>query len=521
MTLERPAYTVEVGSYTAGWEFSATHGLLQPDLETHPVQIADGLTLTWGYDPNAYIGQLVPAQASFSLICPSDQVPEVAPGDLVYVRLYRLGSDGEFPIPYMLFEGVLDDPVAVPSAYNPLNRRGVRLNLIATDLVTLIAEALVDDSETWPEEGITVHRLPRIAYGAGFNLVTWLGYNMATALGPISVANRSALTLVNEVLASLYLGSQQLVLRARHRAAALFPEAGGLEIIGDPDSPVTFLLDRLGTFSLAQTPYQLVLVPVGIGFTNRVTRERRTGPISELAGGLVLDACDVLLDPVVYRKSRAAAINQVKLIGLNDAGEDISVTASYPDLVKERGANTREVRSQALLSSPTLNTEQVVGSYLPDRGSASPTWAPDTFVLTTKNMTDDELDAYTPKLFPHIQAAILADSAPIQIPVAILDVAQRYYPLTPAQADLGGDRVEITGTLIGGTFQILDGELTFTGTVRNESLRPEPGVVGGSVSYQDLKDSDDFDVTQFHDVVPDDQHIDPNLSYADFRLIGI
>lgn len=529
MTLTRPAYQVTVGSYSKGWEYTVTAGELVDELnpldpDYAPVQLVDGLRLTWGYDPQQYIGQLVPATCSFALVAPSYELPLVDPGDHVWIHLDRPGPGVDELIPYVHLDGVLaDDPVVTPTGDEA---RGVMLSMIATDLVVSIAEVLIDDPNPWPIEGIVFDRLPRIATIGGFNIALHPLYNLATALGVVTVSNRAALGLVGDVLGSLYQGGQQLVLRAVREPYTDLPDAGDM-YVGDETSPVTFLLDRLGVEARMQTPYQLTTIGGVYDIAGTYTsKERRAGNLSELDGGVIIDACDLERDPTSWRKSRADATNQVKLVGLDAAGNEASIVDGYPDLIKTHGANTRVVQTQAYVTDPALNTDEAFGVYLPDRTAAVPSWSIDSFVLRTKHMSDAELDDYAPRFYPHVQGRDLTTAGLLQIPLAILGIAPGYTPVDPGgSSGYGhGDPVDVQGTLIGATFTISKGELTIAGAVRNEVLRPavdvESSVVDGALTYAELAGSPTYASTAYR-AGGATRRIDPRITYRDMTLIGL
>lgn len=548
-------WTLEVTNHTKGWTHS-TYGGKQdtPNLSpADPIVIQQPFKGSWGWSdyPSGWLPRTVQLElraysaAAFEADAPCD------PGDLIDAHLFHAyvpasgpGAGVERHNSWFRCVGFLDEPEAAQ------DDRGLVVKLSAADPLARLAEVAVDDPNPWPAESLGA-RLQRIADAARINLVTRHAFDNLATMGPVTVNNKGALPLLQECLAGAQtaVGGKQLVLRGTVgdlEHTTLFDQTDfDSYIVGDPPAfeldsggfshgvvKQAYVIDLVGRDSTMTAPYILTAArdlgapgaPVGAGLYV-TTRTPRGDLWAASSGGAALPASDVLREGTAWVKSRAQAINQVKLVGVDAAGEEKSVLAQYADLVRADGPSTRVVQTQRLIDA---GAAAVAVGLLPDRATAVPDWTADQFTLTTRDMSADELSAYSRELFPGDPGL-----SGMQIPLAIVGVDDL--------AALTGD--DLSGILEGATVQIAKrGQLEIVGQLRSEVLRAS-GLGTNLVSYADLRaeqvdnmpgitwasfgyHSDDavpyqgsdrtFDASQAH---PSFGH--RNLSYRDYRLIGV
>lgn len=545
------AWTLRVENYTKGWSLETYAGEPAPaDFAPGDVVLTDPFKGTWGWSdyPNGW----QPRTADFELRAATARDVQqlgVDPGDLFDVHLFREfnGLHGLTVNTWHRCVGYLDEPEASATG------RGVAVKLGVSDPLALLAEVPVDSAGVaWPQESLGA-RLARIAAAAGINIASRSAFSALATMGPVTPSNKGALAMLQECLAGVLYNGAQLVLRG---------SVGGIEVpelfeqidwdvlyVGnDPmyvldettgtsssagNKPV-FWIATVGHISHMSAPYVLTAAhdlgapgaPAGVGLY--VATRTPIGDLWEVAGGAALSAGDVLRDGTTWVKSRASAINQVKLVGVNAAGDEASVVAQYTDLVASDGPSTRTVQTQRLIDA---GAPAVAAALLPDRSTAVPDWTADAFTFTTRDLTPDELDAYSSRLYPDTDTAA-APPAGMQVPVAIVGVDET--------AALTGN--DLSGVMQGATVQVTRGVLSILGQLRNELLRPS-GTKTNLVSYADLRTEVVYNVPAiswsafgYHsdDAVPytgSDKTFDADqahasfghvqLTYRDLRLIGV
>lgn len=546
------AWTCRVTNVTKGWTLETWAGKSDtPQLSpADPVVLQAPYKGTWGWSD--YPIGWTPRQAQLDVRCYSaqalDDLGGVDPGDLVDAWLfheYMGGHTGTTLVQNTWHRavGYLDDPEVRQDS------RGIVVSLAVVDPLARLAQTVVDDPNPWPQESLGA-RLDRIAQAAKINLVSKAAYANAATMGPITVSNQGALPLLQACLDGVQVNGEQLVLRGtvgelEHAglgdqttydktysgddpAWLVNPVTLGTQLL--PGKPA-YWISTVSRISTMAAPFVLVAAHdlgapgAAPGAGLYVAQREPIGDLWTVSGGAALDADDVLREGTTWVKSREAAINQVKLVGLDAAGAEKSVVAQYSDLVKSDGPWTRTVQTQRLIDAGAL---AVATALLPDRATASPDWAAELFTFTTKALSANELHTYSGRLFPK------GDYIPtMELPVAIVGVATR-------GAVTGAD---LSGVLQGATVQIdASGVLSILGQLRNIVLRPS-GLKTNLVSCADLRSesaendpslawatfgyhSDDavpytgsdrtFDASQAH---PSFGH--EVLSYRDFRLIGV
>lgn len=541
------AWTLDVHNWSKGWTLSTYAGKTDtPPLDAaHPVVLEQPYKGSWSWSdyPNGW----TPRQATVQVRCLSaaalDAMGGVDPGDLVDAWLYHEQNTihGVVKKTWHRCLGYLDDPEASQDG------RGLVLKLAVVDPLARLSETPVDDANPWPSESLGA-RLSRIAVAARINIVSLAAYANLATMGPATVNNQGALQLLQSCLAGVQTAAgEQLVLRG---TVAELEETGlGDQVlfdtfyVGQPPGllvdPVSGLsqmypgvpcywIDTVGRKSEMDAAYQLTaahdLISGGGGAGLWVTQRTPVANLYAVEGGAALDAGHVLRDTTTWVKSRSTAINQVKLVGVDAAGEEKSVVAQWSDLVASDGPSTRTVQTARLIDA---GAAAAAAGLLPDRATSVPDWTADAFTFTTRGLTLNELHGYSDKLFP---AGVQA--AGMQIPVAIVGV-------DPTAALTGPD---LSGVLEGATVQVADGGvLSVVGQLRNEVLRPS-GTKSNLVSYADLRTknaapgtglpwstftyhSDDavpylgtdrtWDASQAHPSFGHEQ-----LTYRDLRLIG-
>lgn len=544
-------WTCEVTNYTKGWTFTTYAGKSDtPQLSpADPVVLQAPYKGSWGWSD--YPAGWTPRQAQLDLRVYSAQALEamggVDPGDLVDAHLFheQLRSVTFGPVVRKSWHrvvGYLDDPEVKQ------DDRGLVVSLAVVDPLARLAEVVVDDPNPWPAESLGA-RLNRIAQAAGINIVSKSAYAAAATLGPVTVSNQGALPLLQATLDGVLSGGKQLVLRGtvgelEHAGLGdqvdfdttysgadpvwlVDPATLGTSLY--PGKPV-YWISTVTRVSTMQAPFvltaahDLLAPPAAPGTGLWVAQRTPIANLADVSGGAALDADDVLREGTAWIKSRSTAINQVKLVGLDAAGEEKSVVAQYTDLVRADGPSTRVVQTHRLIDAGAL---AAATALLPDKATASPDWSADQFTFTTKALTAAEVRAYATTLFPYVHTADMT------LPIAIVGVATR-------GAVTGAD---LSGVLEGATVQVdAKGVLSVIGQLRNEVLRPS-GSKTNLVSYSELRTetadnaptiawstfgyhSDDavpytgtdrtFDASQAH---PSFGH--EVLSYRDFRLIGV
>lgn len=488
------AWTLELENITKGWQLTTWAGKSDSELTpANPLLIQAPFKGSWAWGD--YPQGWQPRQAQVEVRALSAAALEagapVDPGDLVDVWLYHEANTdhGIRKFTWHRVTGYLDDPEALQ------DDRGLVVKLAAVDPLARLAEVPVDDPDNpWPAENLGT-RLSKIAQLAGINIITKASWNVGTTLGPVTVNNKSALQLLHECLAGVLINDSHLVLRGTigdREWSQLFDlvtydtfyfgddtvwkvdPVSGLFV---PADRPCYVVDLVGRVSSMDAPYVLTDAhdlgapgaAAGVGL--RVATRTPVADLSTITGGAALDAEDVLRETTSWVKSRETAINQVKLVGLDAAGEEKSVVAAYTDLVKRDGPSTRVIQSQRLYGA---GAAAYAATLLPDRATATPGWTADTFTLTTQALTPDELAAAARELYPHDPNGGVSG---MQVPVAIVDV-------DPTAALTGSD---LSGVLQGATVQIpRGGVLQFTGDLRMEQLRPS-GLKSSLVTWAQLK----------------------------------
>lgn len=461
------------------WVYAVHDETPAQPLNVEPVQLQDDAKLIWSWAE--YPGQWLPETCTFKLrVRSAADLPAVEPGMWGAVSLGHPGTGQAI----CSFPGVFDDPDVEQDG------RGLVMSLTLTNHLAQLAEVPVDaeldaggNAIPWPAESLYA-RLFRIASQAKINLFLRGSYDTAAALGPVTPNNKGALSMFQECLAGAVYAGDQLVLRAGWYGGDFATDPLGSDlpgmdtmIIGHPDgirARPYFYVDRVGRYSAMQAPFVMQApanVLPGQATGPRVPVPVTKGDLPDLTGGAVLDANKVLRSSVKWTKSREPAVNQVKLTGVNAAGEQLSVVADYPELVQANGPNTRTVETQLLL---TTTSDPLAAALLPDRATAHPDWTVDQFTVVVDAMTPEEVGQYAQDFYPVGQAP--GPFHTMQLPVAIVNVAE------VAQV-AGGD---LSGVLVGATFALSKGKLTITGQLRNEVLRPD-GSLSGAVTWAQLR----------------------------------
>lgn len=538
-------WTMLVQNYSKGWSLTTYAGEPAPaSLGAGDVVLTDPFKGTWAWSD--YPGGWQPRTADFTLRAGSAAAVDalqLEPGDLFDVHLFHeyIGP-GHLGVPTLLTKtwfrctGYLDEPEATAPG------RGVALSLGVSDPLALLAEVPVDSAgAVWPAESLSA-RLDRIAQAANINIASNSAYDAVATMGPVTPNNKGALAMLQECLAGALSNGRQLGVYATVsdiEEANLFNGAaydhlyvGNAPMDTGSARPIYFIAP-VGRDTVMRAPYVLTAAhdtgapgsAPGVGLY--VVTRTPVGALEDVLGGAALDAGDVLRDGIKWVKSRASAINQVKLVGVDAAGEEASVVAQYPDLVRSDGPSTRVVQTQRLIDA---GAPAVAAALLPDLATASPDWTADTFTFTTRDLTLAELHSYSATLFP--QAFASAPNGGLQLPVAIVGVDET--------AALTGN--DLSGVLEGATVQLTDGVLSVIGQLRNELLRASGGKAD-LISYADLRSETVFNqpgmawtTFMYHsdDAVPyngtdhtfdaDDAHPmfgHEQLTYRDFRLIGV
>lgn len=547
------AWTLRVENITKGWTLETYAGEAAPDtLEPGDCVLEDGYKGTWGWAD--YPADFQPRTVQFKMRAGSSATLDamgVDPGDLFDVHLFHEyidpppGFTGLVQNTWHRVVGFLDEPEAVLPG-----NRGVQVTLAVSDPLALLAETMVDDPNPWPAELLGA-RLERIAQTAGINIVSMATFAGAATMGPMTVSNQGALPLIQACLrGTLSPAGDQLVLRASVGSIEnpalhdqitydTFYTGDDPAFVIDPVSGLStgtlkpvYYIDTVNRDSHMGMPYVLTAdhdlgapgSAPGVGLY--VVQREPVGDLHLVSGGAALDAGDVLREGTSWSKSRASAINQIKLTGLDNAGEEMSVQASLGDLVRADGPSTRVVQTSRLLNA---GSTAVAVALLPDPATAVPAWTAEQFTFTTRDLEPAELDQYSRKLYPREGDGAFT---PMQLPVAIVGVDE-------TRAPTGND---LSGILQAATVQLDKGVLTIVGELRAELLRPT-GLSTGILTWDQLRTepvwndpsldwaefswhSDDAVPYNGSDKVGDASQAHPmfgheQLSWRDLRLIGV
>lgn len=529
------SFTVE--NISEGWSFSTSSSDPKPDKlsPSNPVQIRADFKGSWAFTDYPHGWQ--PRQADVSLqVLDAPTIRslcEVTPGDRCHVSLTRQVVLFGVPVdvPWFRMGGFFDEPEVIND-----KSPGLVLKLGMYDPLAALAQIPIDDPVAWPLESAFT-RIGRICQLAGINLWFDSGYAAGVMVGPVTVNNKSALSLLNECLDGLRTATSHVSLRGglAGRDIPLAP-AGYDNLVGsitgttDPDQ-VIYWVELVGHTMTLQAPYVATAdrdlgAPGAAGGVGMYVAAREpVHALWELSGdGAALSADDVLRDQTSWRKSIAAAVNTVKMTGITAAGDEASVVSSYPDLVKLYGPITRTLETQRHLDAAAF---AVAASHLPDRATAIPDWTADSFVFTTRDLSQLELDAYVDAFYPE------GKRTHTQLPIVITDVDE-------TSALTGPD---VSGVLIGAELTIVRGELQVKGQLLPELLAPVTGSKTSLITYSQMRtepvfnfpavqwsaftyhslspnpwttNDKTFDAAQAH---PNFQH--EQLSYRDMRLIGV
>lgn len=484
------AWILTVTNLSKGWELTTHAGEQLPDLDAaNPVLLEDPFKGSWAYDD--YPAGFQPRQAEVSVRVLDaatllDQV-DTDPGDTGVVSLTynghainpATGLERTVTNTWFHVSGYFDEPEVKADG------RGLTMQLALVDPTAQLAEIPVSGTAAWAAESLGA-RLNRICQWANINLLAAPEYASVATMGLVTVSNKGALSLLRECLDSAQYAGSQLVLRGGivgHEVPSTLTDGLTTVYEGDPDWNVPgkpfYWIDRVERVSYMKAPYRLVSAhdlgapgaAAGVGLY--VAQREPVANLYLVTGGAALDADDVLASGTQWAKRVDAAVNQVKLVGVDAAGEELSVVASYTDLVKANGPHTRVVQTQRYLGGATPIAD--AQALLPDRASAVPDWTADQFTFTTKNLSTYELGYYSGQFYPDLPASIAGGFA-MQLPVAIVDVEPK--------ARLAGG--SLAGVLTGATFQISKGVLSIVGQLRNELLRPA-GTKINLVTYADLR----------------------------------
>lgn len=491
----RPVWRLEVGSYTEGWSLAMEEGDVVD--RSDPVMLVEPFSFAWRYPKGAYPSQPEPEVASFTIRCKAAaDVPDVAQGDQVYVRLYRpepVGLPIEARRVYFEHDGTLQEPEATAERDGSMT-----LTLTSTDLTAELAEIPISD-DPWPDGQGLMDRLFRIAYAAGVNINhTHPAVNMSSPLGPVdNDGGKSALDLVKLTLAgALFSGTDQLCLRGVRQLPNDFVPGGDGWIFGPefPTVPVTYFLQPLQGRVGGAGPYAFVKV----GSVLTIEERDLVAAMSE-DQRLVLPTSAVEVG-ATWRKSRGDATNGIKLTGLDSAGGQVIATASYPDLVARYGANTRAIDTHN--ADNPYGTGSQLASYakalLPEYAAAIPKWALPEFTFYPHLLPDAQLDVSAGKLYPHKVRSI---NAGMQIAASLLNIAPDW--------QLTGD--DVHGTLTGATFTLRKGRLAIVGQLNGWKLRSY------APTWAQLRAAAETNAVKWRTGAV---KLDPTLTWEDARQIG-
>lgn len=496
MTVNDPIYTVTITNESAGWSYSTTQGDAFDPAE--PVQLGDGLTMSWGFAGGDMWSMLEVEQISCALyVAESADLPDCEQGHILTVHLDR--GPG---IPYMHFAGRITD---VSAETHP--QYGAIVTLLASD----------------PTSELTANHPSPEAFGAYAPVDYQVGnavdlyyksgayaYNSTPGFGSMIDAFEGKLS---DFIARTLAGTPAPGLGALNLRYAYGwvpgPPDWTTSPPADPPSPWTFYTQLMvaGRVSDGFTaPYTYAFDPDD---ADRVTIEYDPDAI----GGdalTVLDG-DFVGVPQTWRKDRSTSPNKV---GYN--------VWHYNMVTEELTAETLEVRNQEAIDEfgvvphdldTLLFTDPNIADPPPQPGEAlleavppPGNWSADSVVVLPELAPDDAtLDVLATQFYPHSQPT---DS-----------VLGRAVVVTNISPNILLSELFHYAVIVGCTFTVNGGKLRIVPQLQPVAVRVDPAAAPGP-SY------DEFGASAYGNATYDDQggatdYIDPDLTYDQLKLAAL
>lgn len=543
MTLNRPAYTIEVENLTSAWTYATTAG--DPADPAAPVVLLDNMRHSWTFAEGKIPAELEPASLSFRLGAhTADELPRLSLNDLVRVRCSRplagWPADPGALVDYFVLEGRLADPTL---ELDPHAVRPITANVVLTDLNADLPGRTPQLLEGQPTTSGNERESRSLARVTGFNFIDPTTNVVEMGMDPFGSTDiypAAPVWLSHETSASLadLIGFRISTVplpdldNPENVAHLLFPRGRIIDpgtvpttappgtlhkwshSIGNAANPVAFFLESARRLLPARSGALRLVWSAG---TVSVTADDPSKPLD-----VAHARAGVVRTPVEARKAREHAVNRLEVEAIGDpmlappSGFEQAVVTRTRRAVDEFGTVTRRlVTSLTYWLTNVRNFSNLTGAHvfllpllveahLPDPPAASTSWGYDGFEVCTWLMSDAELDAQASQWWPaYPTAATRAPGTNLIRQVVVSDPDPSVLVAGPMLA----------GALVGAEHEITGGRLTIRPQVAPLTLDYNPDAV-------DLLSPADLTAAglPWSAIIP--SGLGPDLTAEHFRLIG-
>lgn len=415
MTVNDPIYTVTVSNESAGWSYTTTQGdAYNPALD---VQLADGLTMSWGFNGGDLFNMLDVEQVSCALyVAEATDLPDCEQGHILTVALDR--GPG---IPYMHFAGRITD---VEADTDPTY--GTVVTLLASDPTSeLTAEHA--DAYLAGQGGMSPDADQALsdAFETYYMAQAYAMFMGPYAGSPLPVRNdhfgRHAWNYagtLRDYAARVVAGTPEAGVGALNLRYAYAPDWPGVwtdfdnwniqgNSFGIPPVPpppwMFYMQDVSGRIEdTFDAPYVYGFDPAD---PDRVTVSYDPSVVGEDAV-TILDG-DFIATPQKWRKDRTTAPNDIRFswspLG-NPPGEPVPVEVKDQPSIDRSGYVTRNVETVLLSDLTVTAPSNDPASAILEANPSPDRWAADSVVIMPEHMPSDAvLDELATHFYPHSQ----------------------------------------------------------------------------------------------------------------------
>ena len=526
MTLARPAYTITVRNVSRGWVLTTTHREEPQTEPLAPVILRDGMTHTWGFEDDRVPNRFEPARVTFtvSALTRAD-LPDVRTGDVFTVSCDR-PLDGWPANPaavatYFTIDGRLSDPELTldPQASN----YRATLSLTVTDFLADLNQRYpaIDERTAIPPFLIT--RLTHVAQRARVNIVvpgatSYLGdhdYAWVDIGGSSTFTDADVHTLwasASNTSPTEYTPGERVVCypRAFLNDDPPIPSESvdWFEYVNDTESGIKFWLTPiLRRLPPAATIYTLTAAAGQLAATLDDAAARTRAGLAYLDGAHVRT-------PLSARLSRENAVDTIVVNGWQ-LTSDYQVTETTRSRSRqtdaEFGTVTRSVGTQAEFYTAHLDfsgdymADRIAAAFMPDGSADDQPWGYDSLDVCTWLMDDADLDRLAPLFWPAYPRADTPEPRTLtQLIVNDVDASV---------ADNAGSG-QLRAIVAGAKHTISRGRLLIQPRLIGGVLPPDPNGTDAVTAADLIAAGGTYAAAGADD-------IDPTLTAADFRLIGL
>lgn len=527
MSTRTDVYGIQVTNLTLDESYHATQNEgadlggvpIDPVLPTTPVHLVAPFSLTIGHEPGTYPGPLAASTGTFSLFvntAAGAAVPAWQTGHIVRLRVITEPFNEWWdPIYDGLPDEWVDERHVIADAVAAAVKGGLVLTFTTTDAWPALSGTPVSAGDRPKELAISRVQnalIPAVpASLAGLPVDTGLMGQFGQGgenVGPMRVEGTLGDLLTTAVAgcARADFGGDLGIPYPQVRYEDQYAN-------GNP-GPVWQITQReIPRFVAGEdTAYRLVLDGTVATPQVRDIDDLLTNDVSNtldpvMIPSIVLDACYVPRESIGWQYARG--VNAVSMDVIADDGSTQSVVREFADLRAADGALTRQVATQA--AADNVDRYEAADNYLGDRDAAAARWHPRQLLIRTDQIPTHRLGYYAKRL--HFSPGN-----------ASLTIAQVAIINADARWGIDDNGYALAGTIVSRTFTIAGGELTVTCQLHPGVPTPAPPSSPSdydTASYQDLLDDAGLATVRYTDTPPGSPHIDPTLTYADMRLIGV